>query len=437
VVGFTYNADMSTPWDKNWEKGALIGEGGQGCTYHATSKNGKSGFVLKTLKNQKNLERRARMFIEVSNLKILNHEFIPKLIESNTDDYRDSSKDLYFVSEFISGSTLEKYIEKQKLSLDDALIFSMIVCETIEYAHKQGVYHRDIKPDNVIVANDDAHRPFLIDFGLSFNGAIATETTPSWEQLGNRFLSLPELRVSEGNRRDARSDVTMACGLLIFVLTGIPPVDLIDEKGSKPHQRNKEKEILKKTIPPEKLALLNRIFDIGFNQGINDRWQTIESLKMELANVATAKTPKENMDAGEKLGDLKIQIQQRHDYKYLQDLIALFEKIDAAIKEVLAQVVALLKPVTFSTKQGGYGIDTKNRKYTNGLGLFNALGYLEFYPRFTAYTSGSEIVIEAEEAGSRIELLRFPLSEEIDFGSFKKKLEDYFISGVKKNSTTG
>ncbi|GGA15311.1 hypothetical protein [Okeania sp. KiyG1] len=98
------------PWDENWEKLEDIGSGGQGKTSLVKSKNDSSlpgKYVLKILHKQKDDERRARMYREVTNIRTLKNPGIPKLIDSNYEFFEDLNIPLYMVTELIEGSTLE------------------------------------------------------------------------------------------------------------------------------------------------------------------------------------------------------------------------------------------------------------------------------------------------------------------------------------------
>jgi serine/threonine protein kinase len=74
------------------------------------------------------------------------------------------------------------------------------------YRRLFNVTHRDIKPANVALRNDDITKPVLVDFGLSFNDSDADDLTRVGEEVGNRFLRLPEHAFGE---RGAASDVAI------------------------------------------------------------------------------------------------------------------------------------------------------------------------------------------------------------------------------------
>jgi serine/threonine-protein kinase len=167
------------PWDEKWEIVKPIGGGGQGDTFLVKPKDStilSQSFVLKKLKNQKDAERRKRMHREVAALSTLDCPGIPRLIESNSDQF-DSDVPLYMIGEFIEGKTLSQILDPAPpMGIADAVNLVLKLLETIQYCHKLGIVHRDIKPDNIIMRRDNIADPVVIDFGISFNESDADGT---------------------------------------------------------------------------------------------------------------------------------------------------------------------------------------------------------------------------------------------------------------------
>jgi len=232
----------SKPWEENWKIIDNIGGGGQGQTYLVEPKNNSfpdNQYVLKKLNKQNDDERRSRMRREVVILETLDCPGIPKLIDSNVELFK-SDTPLYMVTEFIPGDTLSDFIETEVMNIFSAVSLTIKLLDTLEYCHQIGIVHRDIKPDNIIIKNNDISTPVLIDFGIYFNKVdeYAVDLTPTWQRLGNRFFQLPELGEKSSLQRDHRSDITQICGILFFTITGKFPLYLLDyENGNKPHQR--------------------------------------------------------------------------------------------------------------------------------------------------------------------------------------------------------
>jgi serine/threonine protein kinase len=233
--------------------------------------------LLKILSRQSDPDRRARMHREYTILRTLNYDAIPKAFDSNTDYYLDLGYKLFICMEYVDGETLCDSLENNGLfSLSNAVSFSIELLTAIEFCHSNGIIHRDIKPDNIILRHNDKQSPVLVDFGLSFNLEDESPLTPDGHIIGNRFLFLPELGKHSNDRNDIRSDLTMVVALLFYVLTGKEPGHLSDQNQAMPHQREpieKSKSIIEK---------INHIFDVGFQYDISHRFQDVATLKKQL-----------------------------------------------------------------------------------------------------------------------------------------------------------
>lgn len=270
------------PWDHEWIIGDQIGAGGQGETYHATSRsNPELRAVIKKLKHNDSLQARGRMNSEVANLELLRAEggAVPQVYDHNTHAHKDQAIDLYMVMEYVEGETLDKIIETHgTLSFEDATRIALKLCETITLAHNNLILHRDLKPENIIVRNLKSADVMIIDYGLSFNVENPTNLTRASEHLWNAFFTLPATTVPGGNRKDPRVDVASVCAIFYYLLTGKIPSSLTDDNGLPPHQRPgcSPKEFIKNE------SLISQ-FEVLFNQGfatdVDFRFQTIEEFK--------------------------------------------------------------------------------------------------------------------------------------------------------------
>ena len=71
----------------------------------------------------------------------------------------------YYAMEFVDGMPLDEYVRKGGLAPDAVLALMGKVCAAVQYAHQNGVIHRDLKPGNILV--DDEGDPHVLDFGLA------------------------------------------------------------------------------------------------------------------------------------------------------------------------------------------------------------------------------------------------------------------------------
>ncbi|MGP0844443.1 serine/threonine protein kinase [Serratia sp. CY83965] len=259
-------------FEKNWR--ILIenmAEGGQGVGHKVISKNGIQIAFLKIMHEVGSTERRTRFFNEARAYSFLSDAQVPKIIESNANLYKNKDIKLYIVTEFIEGLTLQKWRNKVgNISLDRAIAITLQLLDTIGLAHEAGILHRDIKPDNIIMKEDDT--PVLIDFGIAYNknDEEIKQLTRINDALGNRFLLLPELAGGSDDKRNPVSDLTAIAGVFFFLITGKKPSILQDQKGKLPHQRNNSLPYFSEI---GRTSILN-FFDKAFSYHVSDRYQT-------------------------------------------------------------------------------------------------------------------------------------------------------------------
>ena len=148
-------------------------------------------------------------------------------VVSVTDQGQDGDV-IFLVMELVEGRTLREVLrESGRLTAPEALDVMIPVLEALAAAHRAGLIHRDVKPENVLVADDGTVK--VGDFGLARAVEASHLTATTGLLLGTVAYLAPE-QVSRGVA-DARADV-YACGIMLFeLLTGKPPY-----QGSTPLQ---------------------------------------------------------------------------------------------------------------------------------------------------------------------------------------------------------
>lgn len=189
------------------------------------------------------------MHYEVQNVSRLDSIHLMRIVESNADRYGDETVKLYYIADFIEGISLEKYVESHDTDFDTALNFFVELLNVLYYCHSNNIIHRDIKPDNIMLPNGELMSFVLIDFGLSFNREEQEGITETNQQLGNRFILLPELvSGSSEQKRMPQSDITQATAVFLYLLTGCIPNSLFDGEGKQPHLRQRCQGILRSKV---------------------------------------------------------------------------------------------------------------------------------------------------------------------------------------------
>src|SRR5688572_11699175 len=145
---------------------ALLGQGGMSAVYKAMDPNLKRVVAIKLIHPHLSTDPSfvMRFESEASAVASLRHANIVQVYDFNND-----SGVYYMILEFIPGETLQDRMSRlsesgRTLSIQDALKFTINICDAVGYAHQRGMVHRDIKPANIML--DVQGQAILMDFGI-------------------------------------------------------------------------------------------------------------------------------------------------------------------------------------------------------------------------------------------------------------------------------
>jgi serine/threonine-protein kinase len=145
-------------------------------------------------------------------------------------DAGDEAERPFIVMEYVDGETLADRLARGRLAAADAVDVAVQLCAALEHAHRAGLVHRDVKPQNVLLRADGVAK--LADFGIA-RAAEQTRLTEAGTLLGTASYLAPEL--AAGGEASPASDLYSLGVLLYESLTGRLPheVHSLDELGRK------------------------------------------------------------------------------------------------------------------------------------------------------------------------------------------------------------
>ena len=195
-----------------------LGRGGMGDVYLVRDTAIDRPAALKTIRpdtevdSKQLIEMRQRFYREARTAGKLNH---PSIITVH-----DVGEDLgmsYIVMEFFEGHTLSQLMKKQRFSVAQIKHVVYHAGQGLAYAHENGVFHRDVKPDNIMVSRAGTVK--VMDFGIA--RVVESELTKTGSVMGTPAYMSPEQ--VNGEKVDARSDIFSLGVILYELLTGRKP----------------------------------------------------------------------------------------------------------------------------------------------------------------------------------------------------------------------
>src|SRR5512134_591419 len=195
-----------------------LGAGGMATVYLAEDLKHDRKVAIKVLKPELAAVLGAERFVvEIKTTASLQHPHILPLFDSGTADGF-----LFYVMPFIEGETIrEKLNRETQFGVDDAVRIAREVADALDYAHRHGVIHRDVKPENLLLHDG---RAMVMDFGiaLAVSAAAGGRMTETGLSLGTPHYMSPEQATAD-KAITARSDIYSLGSVLYEMLTGEPP----------------------------------------------------------------------------------------------------------------------------------------------------------------------------------------------------------------------
>lgn len=202
----------------------LIGEGGMAHVYRAIDQNTGHNVAIKVMKSElsQDADYIGRFQREAEAASKMTHHNIVNLLDVGME-----GNDRFLVMEYVQGKTLKQLIqEKGRLNPNTAAQITVRILSALQHAHQNGIIHRDIKPQNILVASDGHVK--VADFGIA---RIANSYTLTRDDsvMGTVYYYSPEQ--ASGQKAGATSDLYSVGIVLYEMLTGRVPFDSDSQVG--------------------------------------------------------------------------------------------------------------------------------------------------------------------------------------------------------------
>ncbi|SDP77571.1 Stk1 family PASTA domain-containing Ser/Thr kinase [Lentzea jiangxiensis] len=282
---------MSTPrlLSNRYELGETLGYGGMSEVHKGRDVRLGRDVAIKVLRADlaRDAQFQERFRREAQNSAALNHPAIVAVYDTG-ETQTEYGPLPYIVMEFVDGRTLRDMVKTQgPLSGKRAMEVMADVSAALDFSHRHGIVHRDVKPANVMITKSGAVK--VMDFGIAralHDGQAAVTQTAA--VIGTAQYLSPEQ--ARGESVDARSDVYAAGCVLFELLTGEPPFTG-DSPVAVAYQHVREDPKAPSQLNPKVSPQLDAIVLKAMSKGPANRYQSAAEMRADLVRVLSGQRP--------------------------------------------------------------------------------------------------------------------------------------------------
>ena len=273
---------MTTPsvLGERYEIGGVLGRGGMAEVHRGRDLRLGREVAVKVLRSDlaRDPSFQVRFRREAQAAASLNHPAIVAVYDTG-EDRSPTGATPYIVMEYVEGETLRDVLRREGvLQPERAMSLAADICAALDFSHRNGIVHRDVKPGNVMITPQGTVK--VMDFGIAraVSDSAATMTSTAAVIGTAQYLSPEQAR---GESVDARSDVYSLGCLLYELVTGAPPFTG-DSPVSVAYQHVREDPRLPSSVNPAIPADLDAIVLKALSKNPANRYQSAAEMRNDL-----------------------------------------------------------------------------------------------------------------------------------------------------------
>ncbi|MCX8528985.1 MAG: Stk1 family PASTA domain-containing Ser/Thr kinase [Rhodoluna sp.] len=335
--------------------GSLIGRGGMADVYEGTDTILGRKVAIKLLKADlaadPSFESRFREEAQASAR--MAHPTIVRVYdtgeESSIDDNGTERRTPYIVMEYVRGTLLRDLMHERRISTPEAIGYAEGILTALEFSHKAGIIHRDIKSANIMITDTGVVK--VMDFGIArtMSDGSATQAHTAGIVGTAQYFSPEQAR---GESVDARTDLYSTGVVLYEMLAGRPPFTG-ETAVSVAYQHVSEAVTPPSVFNPELSAALDQVVLQSLAKDRNERFQSAEEFREHLLAASLAPIT----SAAPVVVEEQAPAIEEEPETTIEDLFAPEEVIETAVEEVVEAPTEAFTPTTDTNPFATIGVE--------------------------------------------------------------------------------